>query len=315
VHPPGAAGAAGADADAPVRSRISVPLEAGLDALGSLSVAVVDRERPEQTAADEALLREVADRASVVLTRARLRESEHRVAVRLQEALLPGALRHPPSVQVAARYAAGSDLLEVGGDWYDAFELPGGRVALAVGDVVGHGLEAAATMGRLRVALHALAPHAAGPAALLSHLDGFAAAAQVTDYATVCAVEVEPATGALRYARAGHPPPLVVAPDGTTTWLDRAGSMPLHGAPRPAPRPEATATLAPGALLVLYSDGLVERRGEDLDARLARLASVASNARDLDLGAVCDRLLAAMDVAAARDDDVVVLCLRLAAAP
>ena len=120
-------------------------------------------------------------------------------------------------------------MLEVGGDWYDAFELPDGRIALTVGDVVGHGLAAAAAMGQVRTALAALADHAAGPGELLERLDGFLARSGTTDFATVCYAIIDPATGALEYASAGHPPMLVVSPAGETSWLDRAQSGPLCG--------------------------------------------------------------------------------------
>ena len=135
-----------------------------------------------------------------------LEAEEREIAIGLQRALLPTRLAERSDIALAALYEAGSDVLEVGGDWYDAFELPDGRIALTVGDVVGHGLAAAAAMGQVRTALAALADHAAGPGQLLERLDGFLARSGTTDFATVCYVIIEPATGALEYASAGHPP-------------------------------------------------------------------------------------------------------------
>jgi PAS domain S-box-containing protein len=232
----------------------------------------------ERTLADEAL---------------RAQEAEEReIAIGLQRALLPGQLVSNPRLALAARYEAGSDVLEVGGDWYDAFSLPDGRVGLTVGDVVGHGLVAAAAMGQLRTAVSALAQHSASPGALLSRLDGFLARTQTTDFATVCYAVLDPATGEIEYASAGHPPMLVVSPEGATSWLDGAQSPPLTGLAGGLRR-DRSARLEPGSLLVLYSDGLIERRGERPSVGLARLAE------------------AALGVDTSRDDDVAVLAVRL----
>jgi anti-sigma regulatory factor (Ser/Thr protein kinase) len=166
-------------------------------------------------------------------------------------------------------------------------------------------------MGRLRTALAALAPHADGPGRLLSNLDAYATGAGAADFATACCGLLDPGTGVLRYASAGHPPMLVVAPDGTTRWLEDGGSTPLFGRVDPD-RPEASVTLTPGSLLVLYSDGLIERRREPLGAGLGRLERAVRDARELPVAALCERVLDELGVAEGRDDDVVLLCLRLA---
>lgn len=296
-----------------VRSLVSAPLDMGDDATATLLLGVTEASRPALAEGDLHLAREIADRAGVVLARARLRDEEHRIALRLQRALLPAGVLQRPDVGIAARYEAGDDLLEVGGDWYDAFELPGGRVGLTVGDVVGHGIEAATAMGRLRTALAALAPHADGPGWLLTHLAEFAAGPDGVDFATACFAILDPSTGRLRYASAGHPPMLVVGPDGESTWLDAAGSPPLFG--RAArDRPEAETVLAPGATLVLYSDGLVERRRERLSTGLARLRAVARAAAGGTPQQMCDRLVTGMTGDRSSEDDLVVLCVRRAAA-
>lgn len=244
---------------------------------------------------------------------ARLRRVEHQTALELQRALLPVRTLAPAGGTAAARYVPGSVTLEVGGDWYDTFELAGGRMALTVGDVVGHGLAAATAMGKMRVAMGALAPHADGPGALLTHLDGFAAANAEIRFATACYAVLDPGTRELRYASAGHPPMLVVTADGRTRWLDAGGSAPITGRDI-GTRPEAIEILEPCSVLVLYSDGLVERRRETITTGLDRLARAATALREAPVGDICDGLLTALGVAEHRADDVVVLCLRVPAA-
>jgi PAS domain S-box-containing protein len=240
------------------------------------------------------------------------REAEEReIAIGLQRALLPGRLDVPQGVSFDARYDAGSEALEVGGDWYDAFALPDGRVAVTVGDVVGHGLNAAASMGQLRTALAALAEYARTPGELLAQLDRFLARTGTTDFATLCYGVLDPESGLFEYASAGHPPILVVTPAGETRWLDDAGSPPLFGGEHDLVRQSASVQLEPGSLLVLYSDGLIERRNSLIDNGLDRLARVAVELVDEPIGSVCDRIVSALGVGAARGDDVVVLAVRL----
>lgn len=293
------------------RSHMAVSLDVGAGPGATLLLGLSDPGRPVYTADDLAFARTLGDAVGVLLARARVQEEEHRVALGLQRALLPDALDPDPRVTVGARYAPAGGELEVGGDWYDAFALPDGRIGLAVGDVVGHGLEAAADMGGLRIALAALAPHASGPAELLTLLDDFAAGPNGTSFATVCYAILDPATGTLIYASAGHPPTLVVSPAGETTWLDGAASIPLCGMQR-AQRPEASVVLPPGALLIMYSDGLIERRRQRLEAGMERLAAIALEARGGDVGEVCDVVMGGMMGDVVTDDDAVVLCLRLA---
>ena len=254
---------------------------------------------------------EVAARAALLLENARLLELEHAIALRLQRALLPERLVQQEHLGVGARYAAGSDGLEVGGDWYDSHQLADGRVVLTVGDVVGHGLDAAAAMGRLRTALGTLVAHVEGPGQLLERLDEYAAKEGV-DFATACVVELDPLTGVLRFASAGHPPALVVFPDGTTTFLTDGRGPPVFGSG--AVRSHAVAVLPPGSRLVLYSDGLVERRGESLDDGLGRLRVAAVAARHLDADGLCGAVVDALQRhPVPGDDDVVVLCAQLPA--
>jgi PAS domain S-box-containing protein len=252
---------------------------------------------------------DITDRLKAEEALRKLEAEERKIAVGLQRALLPARLLERPDVQLSALYEAGSDVLEVGGDWYDAFDLSDGRVGLTVGDVVGHGLSAAAAMGQLRTAMGALADHATGPGQLLERLDAFLARSGATDFATVCYAVVDPRTCVVEYASAGHLPMLVVSQGGVTAWLDGAQSPPLFGH-CPA-RPQTSALLEPGSLLVLYSDGLVERRHERLDDSLDRLAAAARDVADSPLEDVCRTLVVRLGVDETRADDVAVLAVRL----
>jgi serine phosphatase RsbU (regulator of sigma subunit) len=208
-------------------------------------------------------------------------------------------------------YRAGHARMVVGGDWYDAFELPDGRIGLVVGDVVGHGVEAAAAMGRLRTALAALALDEPSPAAALERLDAFARTLGATEFATACYAILEPVAGDLTYASAGHPPILLVGRDGTTRYLPDALSTPLSGL-QAEPRPQERVQLAPGSTLVLYSDGVVERRGESITDGLTRLAAAAAELGERPVEECCRLLMDALVPAAdARTDDSVILCARL----
>lgn len=289
--------------DADVRAEAEV--DAGTGARGTVAIGLSGVPQAEA----DAFARRVCEHVGTLVARARLREEEHEIALRLQQALLPSAVLRTGGVEIDARYAAASDLLEVGGDFFDTLALRDGWIGLTVGDVVGHGLEAAATMGRLRTALAALAPHASGPGQLLSHLDAYASGPNAVGFATVCVAALEPATGRLLHASAGHPPMLVVTAEGEARWLEAGLSPPLHDAPL-AGRVQSETTLEPGALLVLFSDGLVERRGESLHVGLEQLRAAATAGRALPPGALCDHLIAELGTAEAREDDVAVLVLR-----
>ena len=252
---------------------------------------------------------DITDRVAAEEALRALEAEEREIAIGLQRALLPARLIDHPDIAMAALYEAGSDALVVGGDWYDAFELPDGRIALTVGDIVGHGLTAAAAMGQVRTALAALASHAAGPGELLERLDDFLARSGTTDFATVCYAIMDPDTGVLQYASAGHPPMLVVSPSGETIWLDRAQSPPLWGDVA-VPRPQESLRLERGSLLVLYSDGLVERRHEVLDDGLRRLAAAGRDVADLPVVEVCSTLMTKLGVDSSRNDDVAVMAMR-----
>lgn len=239
----------------------------------------------------------------------RAREAEEReIALSLQRALLPPRVLSHPFVQVAARYAAGSDALEVGGDWYDAFALADGRVALTVGDVVGSGVEAAAAMGQLRTVLAALAPYHA-PDALLEQLDDYLAPSSPTAFVTLCYAIYDPSSGVLEYASAGHPSILAVTPAGEVRRFDAAQTAPLLGRPRRRRR-VARVELEPGTLLLLYSDGLIERRGERLDVGLERLEATVAGMARLSVEDACASAMGMLE-GGLNGDDVVVLAARV----
>jgi serine/threonine-protein kinase RsbW len=250
------------------------------------------------------LAREIAARAAIALDNALLYEREREVSHSLQLGLLGGALPEFDGVVVAAAYRPGTAALEVGGDWYDAFRLPSGALGLVVGDVVGHGLEAAVAMGQLRGALSALAQTGA-PSRILEQLDAFVETVPEAATATIAYVELDPASGRIQYACAGHPPPLVVSPDGHTRFLWDGRSAPL-GSTLGDVREQATDVLEDGETLVLYTDGLVERRRESFDHGLERLAT-ASRTYSPDAPSLADELCEALLDGHSQDDDVCVL--------
>ena len=253
----------------------------------------------------EAVLTQLALVASTRLENALLYEREHRVAETLQRSLLPESLPELGDAELAARYLPGSSEATVGGDWYDAIALGGTTVALVIGDVVGRGVKAASAMGQLRNAVRAYLLEGYGPAQTLARVN------RLLDtlgggFATLACLFVDIATGELRYANAGHPPPLVALPDGTTRWLEDGLSPPI-GAARDIAYHDAEDRLPPDSALVLYTDGLVERRSEPIDAGLGRLAEAASDSPG-HAGTLAGRLVAAMPDTA-RPDDVAVLVL------
>jgi PAS domain S-box-containing protein len=268
------------------------------------------------------LLATVAENTGLALERAMLyeevvssREQQLKISHRLQTALLPDRIMEHPSVAIKATYRAASDLLEVGGDWYDTFSWSDGRVGIVVGDVVGHDLDAVVAMGRLRLAMAALAPliHEPSAAALLQSLDHCARQAAGTDFVTAACVVVDPATGVLSYATAGHPPPLIVGPDGSTRWLDQASSPPCGGIVVDT-RAQATVTLEVGSVVVIYSDGLIERPVEVITEGLDRLrraaVTICSGDDGTDLERAMERLIVQMTRDSSQFDDLIAVCLR-----
>jgi anti-sigma regulatory factor (Ser/Thr protein kinase) len=223
----------------------------------------------------------------------------------LQRALLPRVLPVAPGLTIEARYIPGGDGLHLGGDWYDAFSLPNGRVVLAIGDVVGRGPLATAAMSRLRAMLEVYALEGSSPRAVLERLNQSAEIAGHDDVAAVTVLTIDPASGRVEIATAGHPPVAIRDADGTVTFASGPSGPPI-GATARARFAQHDVVLGAGATLVCYTDGLVARRGEGLDAGLARLAELLTDGPD-DLVALADHLLGTPDRHA---DDVALVVVR-----
>jgi anti-anti-sigma factor len=244
------------------------------------------------------------------LGRARRYQAEHDVAATLQQALLPPSLPQADGLELAVRYLPAADGTAAGGDFYDAIELPGGRLGIAVGDVVGHGPAAAAAMGQLRSALRAYALEGRPPARVMQLLARYADGVAGARGATLAYAVLDPGAREVRYACAGHPPPLLVAADGSARFLDGARGVPLDRSLGQV-YADTTATVPEGATLVLYSDGAIERRGEPLDVGMGRLADAAATAARLDPEALCSAVLSALfEDGRNRRDDVALLAAR-----
>ncbi|MER7461596.1 ATP-binding SpoIIE family protein phosphatase [Streptomyces sp. NPDC097981] len=252
-------------------------------------------------------LADVTDHAEAV---ERLRASERRqreAAVTLQRSLLPQELEQPDDLRIAATYQPGGTEAAVGGDWYDVITLGAGRTALVIGDVMGRGVRAAAVMGQLRTAVRAYARLDLPPHEVLQLLDGLAAEIDASQIATCVYAVHDPNEGLLAYASAGHLPILVRDEDGTVRRAADPTGPPLgtggwlHTS--------GTIALGPGSTAVLYTDGLVERRGEDIDEGVAALERALSGAQGTP-AVICDRLMRALGVDADHDDDVAVMVLQ-----
>ncbi|MDH6126545.1 SpoIIE family protein phosphatase [Kitasatospora sp. GP82] len=272
-------------------SAVSAPLFARGLVLGA--VAVWRTERPEAfDQADADLLTEIASRAALSVDNARRYTREHRAAVALQQRLLPPAATDHPAAETAGLYRPAGGGADISGDWFDVVPLPSLRVAFVIGDVVGHGLHATATMGRLRAAIHTLADLEMEPDELLTHVDdlvqqlaGEASPGHGDEVGATCLYAVyDPVTGHCTLASAGHLSPIVVRPDGTAHVIEVTPGPPLGVGGMPFEIAETD--LPPGSTLALYTDGLIERADDDLDAGIRRLtdnlAALCRSERTLD---------------------------------
>jgi anti-anti-sigma factor len=250
--------------------------------------------------------------AAIMTERVGVLERERRNAETLQRSLLPHRLPIIPGVEFASRYLPGGAGLEVGGDWYDVFTLPRGRLGITIGDVVGRGLAAAAAMGQLRTALRAYAIETNSPAAVLQRLSRLVAEFEAAQMATLIYAVLDPDSRTLAFASAGHPPPLLIGPDGQATYLMEGRSPPL-GVTKAA-QAEAIISIRPGSTLVLYTDGLVEgRRGSIVESMEALRTAVEGHHRDLD--SLCDDRVLQPPRPESSGDDVALLVVRLLPAP
>ena len=258
---------------------------------------------------------EFASRAAIFIDNARRYSRERATAVTLQRSLLPTGLSKPSSVEVRHRYLPGSKLIEVGGDWYESIALPGARVALVVGDVAGHGVRAAVTMGRLRTAIHTLAMLELSPAETLQQLNELMGdlGAREPHFATCVYAVYDAVTGMLEVASAGHLPPLLVGPDGTNEFLSLTPAPPLGIGSGSVQSKFVPVT--DGSLLVLYTDGLVENRTRDIDVGLRLLSEIfGPGAAARPLEDLCRATLAGVYSDQQRDD-IALLMARLSRIP
>ena len=282
-----------------------------LGSVGHLSLEFEDGRR--FTPEERLFLAACAVQTGLALERSRRYEETRDVAHALQQSLLAGLPPQDDRFEVASLYHPAVEHLEVGGDWHDAFWLPGGRVGIVVGDVVGRGLLAATAMGQLRSATRALAGADLAPAAVLGHLDTFVEQVDAGRYATLAYADIDPDNGRVAFASAGHLPPVIVAP-GAAPRLFMDGRSPPLGVTGPGVvRSQAAFDLAPGAGFLLYTDGLIERRTEPIDAGLDRLLRAMSARTGASPGELVASLPEALLEPDSADDDVCLLGFRLCA--
>lgn len=287
-----------------VRSLLGVPLLTSDQVLGVLHVGSLTPRRFTEEDVDLLLL--VADRVAFAV-QSRTVEADRAAAVVLQRSLLPSLPPASEGVELASRYVAGGSG-EVGGDWYDVFTLPDGRLWVVIGDVLGQGLHAAVTMGRLRSALRAYALDNEDPATVLAKLDREAQVFEAGIMATVLCGVLEPGRAEIRFSSAGHLTPLLAAPGRATEYLDVPPDLPI-GIALDRPRRVTRVELPDRAVLCLFTDGLVERRGRSIDDGLAELRAAV---RPEPAEHVCIKVMSTMVGAETPGDDIAVLALRRA---
>ena len=283
-----------------------VPLVAARRPNGLLVVAW---DEPRLVLDDERTMVEaLAGQAALAFDRARHYESEQAIAETLQRSVLPVALPRVDGVQMSARYLPGTAQLDVGGDWFDAFSLPDGKVGLVVGDVVGKGVQAAASMAQLRNAIRAFSVERLKPSSALARLNRLANDVLDTSFATLVYLVFDPDRSTCRLSSAGHPPPVLRRPDGSVVLLEGARGLPL-GTGMDVKYRQDTVDLPAGSVLVLYTDGLIERRGRSIDRGLADLEEVVRKA-PTDPDRLLEHVLDALVGSGERGDDIAILAAR-----
>ncbi|MGF1431509.1 SpoIIE family protein phosphatase [Kitasatospora sp. LaBMicrA B282] len=295
-------------ADSPATAAAFLPLTAQGRPIGAL--ALVYEGKRGFTSEDRTLLTTLASAIAQSLQRAMLVDQSREIAAGLQNAMLPRHLPRPAGGALTVRYRTAREGVWIGGDWYDAVPLGEGEVGVAIGDVQGHDTEAAAIMGQLRIAMTAYAAEGHSSTEVLRRASAFLAELRADRFATCLYARVSLATGLVRAANAGHLPPLVRHADGTVDRIEVATGLPL-GLPAawlPDGYPPTGFTLAPGDTLLLYSDGLVERPGEDLELGLARLAALLAGG-PVGLEELADRLSETLGARLEAEDDAALLLL------
>lgn len=265
-------------------------------------------ERRARADAEQAWIEAEVARAEVQRARAR----EHEVVEVMQRSLLPRVLPEVPGLVTAVRFDASNDAADLGGDWYDVIRQGADETSFIVGDVCGHDVGAVAVMAQVRHSLHVLALRQAHPIDALAELDGIMLEHDFDRFATVAMLSWDAANDSLVYASAGHPPPLLIRADGTTTYLDEGRRPPVNiGVAVPAPSAPGEVTLGSGDTVVVFTDGLYESTGSDLEAGLNRLARVAGEvAPRTEPDELCDAVLWGMRPDAGWQDDVALMVLR-----
>ncbi|MEA2592657.1 MAG: hypothetical protein QOD62_2488 [Actinomycetota bacterium] len=286
---------------------LAVPLvgRAG-DRLGLVQVA--DKIEGDFTESDEMVLTQLAQLAAVAIENAERFEQEHDIAQTLQRSLLPRELPHVPGVELAVRYRPGGPGTQVGGDWYDVIRLDDGRVALTVGDIMGRGARAAAVMGQLRTAIRAYALQGLPPTVVMRSIDRLLQDVGGDAMATAAFLVLDPVSRRLEVVSAGHPPPLLVEAEGVRRFVECDPHTPLGVLAAPV-YAATSLTIPPGSLLLLYTDGLVEERDENLADGLARLAACFDHGRQT-VDEILDDVLKRM-VTAEKNDDIAMLAARV----
>jgi PAS domain S-box-containing protein len=287
-------------------SAMVVPLTARGRTLGAMTLVAAESGH-HYTREDLELAQELARHAALAVDNATLYGREHEAAVTLQRALLPASLPSPKGTDVAASYLPAGPGLEIGGDWYDLVETDAGQVAVVVGDVAGRGLAAATIMGRLRTAFRGYMLEGSRPAAAVERLDALMGDFDEASMVTLVHLSLDPVKRRVEYVRAGHPPPLIRDPGGGVRELNGEGSPPLGVLRDPIFR-SSSLELEPGSLLLLYTDGLIERPAESIAAGLARLRGALADAPESAEGCV-QRVVEQLG-AEALPDDIAVVALR-----
>ncbi len=270
-------------------------------------------ERQDFSADERTLLFAASGLLSQSVERARMHQTQHALATTLQQGMLPRGPLTAPGLSIATRYQAATSGIEIGGDFYDVVKCSDNEVALVIGDVQGHNLLAASLMGRLRTAVHAYTREGHGPAEVMTRTNRWLAdlntGPDIALFATCCFVVINPATGTLSVSRAGHPPPVLLGPDGEPQILDCEPGLPL-GIEATAEYTTETSAIAPGSLLVLTTDGLLESDAGD-DFNLSRILDVLRLSPSEDLDELANDLLNSVQRSKRHGDDVALLLARL----
>jgi PAS domain S-box-containing protein len=291
------------------RSAVAAPLLTGQRVLGVIVLAR-GSSRPPFTRTEIEVVEEIARRLAVGQANADTFARDHAIAETLQRSILPGTLPQVAGLELAVRYLPATEGSNVGGDWYDAFPLPCGRIALVTGDVAGHSIRSASIMGQIRSMLRAYAIDYQDPGCVLQRTNTTLTWLEPEALASAVYAIVDPATGDLSYANAGHPPPIVITGTGQAEFLDDTTGTML-GAASETRFTTGHRLLPPGARLLCYTDGLIEDRHRDITVGLARLAGTLQRAAPLTAEQMCATAQASLLYAAERADDVCLLAARL----